>query len=58
MTRAGEQKARKFSIAVFSSWDHGLYDRTAVKIKKQLIGTKLDVSFHPLVICDESVKFY
>lgn len=42
-TDSGEFTA-KFSSAVLSSWDFALMDRSAVKLKKELIKQELTVS--------------
>ena len=41
-TDSGEFKG-KFSAGVLSSWDYGLADRSAVKLKKELIKRELEV---------------
>ena len=41
-SRGGEIKS-VFCNAVLSGWDHGLTDRKAVKLKKNLIRNQLEV---------------
>lgn len=44
----GEETKNNFCMAILTSWDFGLIEKGAVKIKKGLIKNELQVFFHRL----------